>query len=404
MVVTASERITHESYQFDCRAVIVPLVSSTGHGHASIKRIHYQDGKFALGSILCAVVPKNENQLNPLFLHVYLSYFKDQLLVPLMKGSANVSLSIGTLSDLKIIVPPMDVQQRVVALAQNHPMIKSLEEEIDRQQSLLELLKNSILQDAIKGNLSASWRNGNSDTPTTQSLLSQIQREKEVLLQDKRLRAERPFPKVNPDEIPFNIPKTWSWCRIADATLLIVDCPHSTPKWTSTGRTCVKTGQFQRFHLDLTNRFFVSETTYEQRVDRLVPLANDVLYSREGSILGIACRIPMGEEICLGQRMMLLRSNSPTTSAYLEILLNSPHVTKIATKATLGGCAPHINVGEIKAFPIPLPPLAEQAVILEKVEMLNKISIEVENYVQCCRSQAAQLLQAVLKEAFTSAS
>ena len=42
LVVTAEERLTNNSYQFDCNAVCIPLVSSTGHGHASIKRIHYK--------------------------------------------------------------------------------------------------------------------------------------------------------------------------------------------------------------------------------------------------------------------------------------------------------------------------------------------------------------------------
>ena len=59
-MVTAEKRITHNEYQFDGKAVIIPLVSSTGHGHASLKRVHYQEGKFAIGSILAAVVVKDE--------------------------------------------------------------------------------------------------------------------------------------------------------------------------------------------------------------------------------------------------------------------------------------------------------------------------------------------------------
>ncbi len=56
MVVTGEDRKSHNEYQFDDEAVIVPLVSGTGHGHASIKRIHYQTGKFALGSILLTII------------------------------------------------------------------------------------------------------------------------------------------------------------------------------------------------------------------------------------------------------------------------------------------------------------------------------------------------------------
>ncbi len=64
LVVTSEERKSHNEYQFDDEAVIIPLVSGTGHGHSSIKRIHFQTGKFALGSILCAVIPKNKKQLS----------------------------------------------------------------------------------------------------------------------------------------------------------------------------------------------------------------------------------------------------------------------------------------------------------------------------------------------------
>ena len=167
--------------------------------------------------------------------------------------------------------------------------------------------------------------------------------------------------------------------------------------------TCVKTSNFRRFHLDMSSRFFVSPQTYKERVERLIPEPDDILYSREGSILGIACRIPSGEKLCLGQRMMLLRPLDPKASAFLELMLNSPHVTKIADESTLGGCSPHINVGEIKAFAIPLPPLVEQAAIVARVETMMTAWRALESEIEHSRTRAAQLLQAVLKEAFAPA-
>ena len=76
LVVTAEERKSHNEYQFDDEAVIIPLVSGTGHGHASIKRLHFQKGKFALGSILCAVIPKDQNVLNTEYLFRFLNLHK----------------------------------------------------------------------------------------------------------------------------------------------------------------------------------------------------------------------------------------------------------------------------------------------------------------------------------------
>ena len=68
LVALSDERRNHSEYQFDAKAVIVPLISSTGHGHASMKRVHYQEGKFALGNILCAVIPIDETKLNAKYL------------------------------------------------------------------------------------------------------------------------------------------------------------------------------------------------------------------------------------------------------------------------------------------------------------------------------------------------
>ncbi len=67
LVVLGEERKTHNEYQFDDEAVIIPLVSSTGHGHRSMKRIFFQRGKFAVGSILCAVIPKDKTKLSAEF-------------------------------------------------------------------------------------------------------------------------------------------------------------------------------------------------------------------------------------------------------------------------------------------------------------------------------------------------
>lgn len=57
LVVTTSERKTSNTYQFEEPTVCVPLVSSRGHGVASLNEVYYQEGKFALGNILCGITP-----------------------------------------------------------------------------------------------------------------------------------------------------------------------------------------------------------------------------------------------------------------------------------------------------------------------------------------------------------
>lgn len=98
LVATGAERRTCSAWQFDTEAVCIPLVSSTGHGKKTLNYVHYQSGKFALGTILAAVIPKDPSVLTARFLHLYLSHFKNTVLVPLMKGAANVSLPMKELA------------------------------------------------------------------------------------------------------------------------------------------------------------------------------------------------------------------------------------------------------------------------------------------------------------------
>jgi type I restriction enzyme M protein len=114
LVVPAEERKTADNWDFEGKAVCVPLVSSSGHGKADIKRIHYQEGKFALASTMCAVFVKDETDLRPRFLHLLLSGLSDDVLVPLMCGATNVTMDSSQLADVLIPVPDPCVQDEVV--------------------------------------------------------------------------------------------------------------------------------------------------------------------------------------------------------------------------------------------------------------------------------------------------
>ena len=365
----------------------------------------HQDEEDVLATIHYSAYQFNPDRISVAFLKWFFKSPEFRLLLKQqIPGGIKTELKPRHILPLQVKLPKLSEQIALANRLDNFRLEQlKLESELAHQESLLARLKQAILQDAIQGKLTADWRIANSEVEPVSQLLLRIRREKDALVAAKKLRAEKALPEITSDEMRFDIPKSWQWCRTADATIAIVDCPHSTPQWTSQGMTCVKTSQFRRFHLDLSSRFYVSPQTYEKRVSRLVPQPGDVLYSREGSILGIACQIPAGEQLCLGQRMMLLRAHDPKVAAFIELLLNSPHVTRIAEESTLGGCSPHINVGEIKAFAIPFPPLAEQAAIVARVKEMMKTCRALEQEIENSRARTTGLLDAVLKEAFAPA-
>lgn len=90
------------------------MVSSTGHGHASLKRVHYASGQFAVANIITALQAKPGVEVSMKWLWLYLDHSRDRIIVPLMKGTANVSLSQKALSTASIQIPTLDEQRRIV--------------------------------------------------------------------------------------------------------------------------------------------------------------------------------------------------------------------------------------------------------------------------------------------------
>ena len=208
MIALGETDKTHIEYQFDTKAVIIPLVSSTGHGHASMKRVKYCEGKFALGNILCAVIPNDESFVLAKYLHIYLHWNREELLVSQMKGMANVSLPMNRIADVMVTVPSIDKQREIIEL-EKQLVEKELKADnlFADQLTQLENLNQAILQEAVQGKLVPQ---DPKDEPASE-LLKRIKAEKA-----KSGKKEKPLPPIKPEDIPFEIPENWEWCRLGE--------------------------------------------------------------------------------------------------------------------------------------------------------------------------------------------
>ena len=79
----------------------------------------------------------------------------------------------------------------------------------------------------------------------------------------------------------FQLPSQWHIAPLSEVVLAAVDCPHSTPKWTSKGKICVRTSQFRPGFLDFSVPRYVDEKTFVKRTERLKPREDDILYSSQ---------------------------------------------------------------------------------------------------------------------------
>lgn len=178
-VVTGAEFKTANNFDFDTEAVCVPLVSSTGHGNAAMHRVHYVKGKFALSNLLCAVTPKNKDEVNTQYLYELFMAKKDEYFVPLMIGTSNVSLSVDKIGTVKIPIPPIKKQNELVCLLEKLNIIK---QQHKFQEIELNDLIPSLLDKAFKGDLFSV-----SETIDT----NPIQQEQSVIPENKRRFAKQ---------------------------------------------------------------------------------------------------------------------------------------------------------------------------------------------------------------------
>ena len=181
---------------------------------------------------------------------------------------------------------------------------------------------------------------------------------------------------------PVNNNFSWQTKSLDSICKTIVDCPHSTPSYTkeNTGYMCIRTSIVKKNRIIWDDIEYIPENEFNQRIQRKRPEKGDIVYTREGAILGIAAMIDRDCNVALGQRSMLL---SPDTSKclpqFLSMAMNFESFLRKALGNISGSASPHINVGDIKSFPIILPPVELQRQFATFVEQTEETKLTIQS-------------------------
>ncbi|MDD7126447.1 restriction endonuclease subunit S, partial [Treponema porcinum] len=403
----------------------------------SLKNVHYQSGKFALGTILCAVIPNNPQELDARYLHQYLQFYKDIILVPLMKGAANVSLSMKDILAVEFPLPPIERQRELsnlfVSLQEKQ---KELSAEYEKQTEYAKLLRQNILQQAIEGKLTADWRNqnpvqkGNPDYDA-EALFEQIQKGEvspslqpasqffatpsprgkapktpensreffEEKLDRERKRTNNARSKslapITEEEKPFEIPAGWKWVRLGEignwasgatpSKSELTYYVNGTIPWLRTG--------------DLNDNVIsslpitITEKALNECSLRLNPI-DSVLIAMYGATIGkvgiLKTQATTNQACCA---CIPYQSNFSQYLFYLLIALREYFKEK-----SWGAAQPNISKEIIIKTPFALPPLKEQEEIVSIVETLLAKVTELENQIQDRKSLSDKLIFGIIKE------
>ncbi|MFA7402699.1 MAG: restriction endonuclease subunit S [Pelobacteraceae bacterium] len=417
LVATGADRRSCDSWQFDTEAVCIPLVSSTGHGKKTLNYVHYQTGKFAVGTILAAVIPKDPTILTARFLHLYLSHFKDTVLVPLMKGAANVSLSMKEIASVEIPVPPLDEQQSLIDLIFHiEDEHRELLSETNRQGTLLKQLRQAVLQDAVEGKLTTEWRKqhpvvkGDPQYDAV-ALLAQIKAEKMRLVKAGKIRLEKPLPPIDDNAKTLELPAGWVWCKIDELVRSLKDDIRTGPFGTSLQKQEHKKAGIPVWGIESIDKkgAFTGKNKIFVTVEKAAELksfavaAKDIIISRSGTV-GELCRLP--DDVIFGlistNLMKISLDRTVVSPDYFCLLFKGTKSIDVQLEVLCFGTTRlFLTQSILTQLLFPLPTLGEQQAIVARVECLMATIDELENQRVETQNFASLLMQAVLREAFS---
>ncbi len=142
----------------------------------------------------------------------------------------------------------------------------------------------------------------------------------------------------------------------------VIDCPHSTPRWSVSGKRVVRNFNLKDGNLDFSDGYFVDESTYLARIRRGRPEANDIIISREAPI-GTVGIVSLGLECCLGQRLVLLKVDKEKCSPhYLLFALMSEYAqTQFRRANATGSIASNLTIPDLKEVTVPIVDDQEEA-------------------------------------------
>ncbi len=395
-ITAAQEWKTHNEYSHECEALIFAAAAS-----GSLGRTHYINDKFITSDLCFILTPKDSKKypINLKFYHFVFNSLKDEIVKNTKSGTSKESINQSNLRNYELPYFEIDKQNLWIDKLVNTKSIKEdLELELSTGQSLLKQLKQTILQEAIEGKLTEKWRVKNPDIGTAKELLEQIKTEKEKLIKEKKIRPSKPLSPINEDEIPFDIPPSWEWCRLGDIA-------NGFQYGTSTkskinGRVPVlRMGNIQN------GRVLLEELVYtdnESEIEKYSIEYNDLLFNRTNSreLVGKTA-IYSFQEKAIYAGYLIKYSMILSNSHYINYVMNSPFHYQWCAKVRSDAIGQsNINATKLQSYIVPLPPLEEQKEIVATIEKLFTLCNELESEINQNKTTVDNLMVTVLKESF----
>ena len=309
------------------------------------------------------------------------------------KITAIPNLTLEIISDCLVPIPPLNEQRRIVKqFALFVPQIAEYEGKQTELNALNtgfpEALKKSILQEAVQGKLVPQ---DPSDEPA-EALLERIRAEKQRLIKEGKIKKDKHesviFRRDNShyekrgseevcidEEIPFEIPENWAWCRASSLGTMIRGRGIKRTETVAQGCPCIRYGEIY--------------TTYETSFDSAVSfvpetLDKDCLHFSSGDVVftltgenkvDIAKTVAfLGEGQIAAGGDLAFWTHHGMNPLYLVYYMASPYCIELKRRTATGDIIVHISTSKVGDFLVPIPPIKEQNRIVSAIEQLFAVA------------------------------
>ena len=294
------------------------------------------------------------------------------------------------------------IERHIIELQNNNVALKDINSELTHQLDLIKQLRQAFLREAMQGQLITNDKLRITNGETGHDLLTKIKAEKAQLIVEKKLKKEKELPPISEEEIPFEIPEHWAWCRLGEISNIQRGSsprPKGDSRYFAKSQTSynwITISDISSFcegnKLKQTREYLTEEGSKHSRfVDK-----NEFIIAVSGSTTGKCCLTGIDGFIYDGLAVVKqINSNLPS-----EFLMNyMTYLYAHINNSKSGASFPNINTDFLNNLIYPLPPLQEQAQIVAKLEELMAFCDGLEQSIKESQGYNEKLLQQVLREA-----
>jgi type I restriction enzyme S subunit len=304
-------------------------------------------------------------------------------------------VSPSTFLNMPLPLPPIPEQKRIVdKLESMLGKINEARELIEQAQETFKERKSTILSKALRGELTAKWRDENTSI-AKENLIQNVIFEKNQV-------SKKNSYQIGQINEPYTIPDSWQWFKLDDVCGKITDGTHHSPKSFDKGQYMYVTAKnIKEKGLLLDNITYVDEKVHREIYNRCDVKYEDVLYIKDGATTGIATVNTLEKEFSLLSSVGVLRPLKKTLlPKYLAFNLNSPETKNRMLSEIAGIAITRLTLIKIKNSVIPIPPLEEQKEIVRIVEHLLSLENEAKELIDNMEDELNLLEKSILSKAF----